>query len=518
MLRASRRQFFQDVGRGMFVASVGLGLATDMGLAPVWADEDPGTLDFGRLESLVVQMQETPAEALQPRLVEMLRSGTSLHDLVRAASLANARSFGGEDYIGFHTLMAIGPAYSMASLLPESERALPVLKVLYRNSNRIQEAGGRANELHQVQPAELSAGQAGADQLRDAVHARDRGQAERILAALTQQSPDEAYNALLETVGESAEVHRVVLAHRSWDMLPLVGMDHAQTMLRQSLRYCVKNEEQSAKYAAPLRALLPKLLDQYKLTGGANGTTPADDAWVDQFSQMLFTAAPEQAADAVAAALAEGIDREHIGEAIALAANQIVLRDAGRTGRQVQPGKPEGSVHGDSHGVHASDSAHAWRGIARTANPRNAAAALVLAAYQVARDRANGGNAFLEWQPRPHSDQLERIGAEDAETLLKELDGAIREQNQEYACALAHRYSEQGYPERPAFDVLLKYAISEDGALHAEKYFRTTSDEFAALRPAFRWRQLTALARVTASEFGRPAPGVAEARKLLGIG
>jgi hypothetical protein len=35
-------------------------------------------------------------------------------------------------------------------------------------------------------------------------------------------------------------------------------------------------------------------------------------------------------------------------------------------------------------------------------------------------------------------------------------------------------------------------------------------------RPAFKWRQLVALARVTASEHGRPAPGYAEAKRLLG--
>jgi hypothetical protein len=519
MFRSSRRQFFQDVGRGMLVASVGYGVALDCGFTPAWADDEPGELKFGALEPLVVLMQDTPADVLQPKLIEMLKTGTSLHDLVCAAALANARSFGGEDYIGFHTLMALGPAYSMASLLPESQRALPVLKVLYRNTNRIQEIGGHAAEAlhHVVTPATLAADQPAEEQLRNAIRGRDRSGAEGILAAIAQSSPEAAYNALLVSVDDSAEVHRVVLAHRAWDMLSIVGMEHAQTMLRQSLRYCVKQEENSAKYSAGLRELLPKLLDQYSLAGRSAGTRAVDDAWIDQFSQNLFTAAPETAAESVAAALAEGIRPEDIGEAIALTANQIVLRDAGRTGRQVQPNKPEGSVHGDSHGVHASDSAHAWRGIARFANPRNAAAALVLGGWQVARDRANGGPSFLEWRPRPHSDQLDKVGSQDAETLLTQLDGAIRESNQEYACALVHRYGEQGYPERPVFDVLLKYAISEDGQLHAEKYYRTTADEFAALRPAFRWREVVGLARVTASEYGRPAPGVAEARQMLGV-
>jgi hypothetical protein len=65
--------------------------------------------------------------------------------------------------------------------------------------------------------------------------------------------------------------------------------------------------------------------------------------------------------------------------------------------------------------------------------------------------------------------------------------------------------------------MLLRYGISEDGALHAEKYYRTVTEEFASTRPAFRWRQLAALARVSASEYGFPAPGMAQARELLRV-
>jgi hypothetical protein len=80
---------------------------------------------------------------------------------------------------------------------------------------------------------------------------------------------------------------------------------------------------------------------------------------------------------------------------------------------------------------------------------------------------------------------------------------------------LVHCYGQLGHDPRPVFDLLLRYAVSEDGALHAEKFYRTCAEEFAGTRPAFRWRHLVALARVTASEYGRPAPGVAEARELL---
>jgi hypothetical protein len=72
--------------------------------------------------------------------------------------------------------------------------------------------------------------------------------------------------------------------------------------------------------------------------------------------------------------------------------------------------------------------------------------------------------------------------------------------------------------EGPVFERLLRYAITEDGALHAEKYFQTVHDDFYSTRPAFRWRHLVALARVTASEYGYAAAGQEEARSLLGIG
>ena len=64
--------------------------------------------------------------------------------------------------------------------------------------------------------------------------------------------------------------------------------------------------------------------------------------------------------------------------------------------------------------------------------------------------------------------------------------------------------------------MMLKYATSEDGALHAEKYYRTAVEEHAASRPAFRGRHLVSLARVTASEYGQRAEGFDLASGLLG--
>ena len=520
--RRTRREFLGNVGRGMLVASVGANTAFDMGLASARAaGEDGGDrLVFGELEPLVSLMQETTAADIVSAVVQKLRAGTELKQLVAAAALANARTFGGEDYIGFHTLMALAPAYHMASEFSDDRRALPVLKVLYRNTNRIQEHGGRASEvLHPVKPGVLSAGHDPGDILRDAVRGKDVDEAERTFAAIAAGSPDEAFNSLLVAVEDQTEVHRVVLPYRAWELLDVVGRDQAHTMLRQSVRYCVKSERHPNEVAnaAPVRALLPKLFDQYHLPRTSPGTRRPGDDWVASMCKTIFESSPATAADAAASALAEGIDPLEIGEAISLAANQLVLRDAGRPERWASPGKPPGSVHGDSVGVHASDAVNAWRSMAKGVNPRNAAACLILAAYEVARDRQHRDAEFRKWTPRPLAEYVEAIKATDPKGLLAETESAIKANQQEIASALVHRYGALGHDPAPVFALMLKYAVSEDGALHAEKYYNTVREEFSTTRPAFRWRQLVALARVTASECGRPAPGIARARELLKV-
>ncbi len=332
--------------------------------------------------------------------------------------------------------------------------------------------------------------------------------AEAAFAAVA-HTPEDAFDALLYEVQDDTEIHRTALPYRAWDLLSIVGREHANTLLRQSVRYCVDAENRWARNRS--RDLLPKLLEEHKLLGATPGTRAAEDKWVSDLSMVIFTSTPEQAANAAAAALAEGMAPDAVGEAISLAANQLILRDHGRTPEMEVTGKPIGSVHGDSIGVHACDSANAWRQMARVARPRNSFACLILGAYQAALDRTDRGGDFQNWKPLPLDYHVRNVKSTTPEALLGELDDAVRGNLQGRASAITQVYGSQGHDPRGVFDLLRKYAISEDGALHAEKYYRTVTEEFAGARPAFRWRQLCALARVTASEYGRPAAGVAEA-------
>jgi hypothetical protein len=125
--------------------------------------------------------------------------------------------------------------------------------------------------------------------------------------------------------------------------------------------------------------------------------------------------------------------------------------------------------------------------------------------------------------PYPWAEHTEALRTNDPAALLREADGAIRDNDQGRACAAVQRYGELGCEPKPVIDLLLRYATSEEGHDHAEKYYRTASQEFATTRAALRWRHLVALARVTASEYGWVGnkrgqdPGFEEACRLLGV-
>ena len=284
MNRSHRREFLANVGRGMLLASVGPAVAGDLGLASAaLADDSSSRLTFGAIEPLVALMQDTPVDSLLPAVVDRIKSGEDFGRLVTAAALANARTFGGNDYEGYHTLMALVPAYQMSRELPDSHKALPILKVFFRNTNHIQQSGGHAHEaLHPVSPAPLSSGECSGEALRDLVRNRDVQAAERAFAALTEKSVPDAYNDLQYLVQDYIDVHRVVLAWRAWSLLDLAGKENAHTLLRQSVRFCCDEEKHARNERAAISA--SKAARDQGLAG-SSGKEPRSYRQVDRRAQ-----------------------------------------------------------------------------------------------------------------------------------------------------------------------------------------------------------------------------------------
>ena len=66
------------------------------------------------------------ARARAAGVTRQVITGTMVGSINAAAALANARTFGGNDYEGYHTLMALVPAYQMSRELSDSHKALPI--------------------------------------------------------------------------------------------------------------------------------------------------------------------------------------------------------------------------------------------------------------------------------------------------------------------------------------------------------------------------------------------------------
>ena len=514
MRRDDRRRFLGQVGSGMLVGSLGTALAGDLGIASEASADDSDRLTFGDLEPLVTVMQETPLKRLQRVLIDELNSGTELRTLVAAGTLANARTFGGHDYVGFHTFMALAPALEMAAELPSERQALPVLKVLYRNTARITEFGGVSEEVLREIDAQKHRGHRNAgQQLQTATRKADVDSAEQIMAAIAGDPAKTIFDHVQLPVQDEVNVHRVVLAWRAWQAVDLVGQQHASTLLRQSVRFCLQSSKtriDQGRRDPELWTLLPSLLDQYHLLGKSPGSRKADDQWIEQMAWTIFQSNRAQAADAVAQALVEGFAPDQIAEAMSVAANLLLLHDPGRD-KDGDGDKVKGSVHGASVGVHASDAANAWRNIARVSSPRNTVASLLVGAYHTAGQspRVSKDRWLLK------SDAVDSI--DDRSLLLQTAKEAVQNRDQRLAGAATQRFGELGGSAAQLSAVMLEFATSEDGALHAEKYFRTANEEFVGTRASLRWRQLVALARVSASEYGTTAPGHHEACELLGV-
>jgi len=512
MAQNTRRTFLSNVGRGMLAGSLGTTLASDLGLSPLRASEEANTSTPDNLEPLISMMQETPLPQLQKTLVGKINSGTDLKSLIAASTLANARTFRGHDYIGFHTFMALAPALDMSARLPAELKALPILKVLYRNTERIHAFGG-APRTSPTPPIVKPDPNANGLALQAATRAGDQRKAEQILSSMRGQPRGEIFNHVQYAVHDSTNVHRVVLAWRAWLAVDLVGEHHAQSLLSQSVRFCTDSSQYRLKKNQPepkMWTTLPAVLDQYKLLDKAPGTREADDQWVEDLAFTILTGNPDSATGAVAQALAEGFQQDTVAEAISLAANLQLLHDPGRA-KASSGDKVIGSVHGDSVGVHASDAANAWRNIARVSNHRNSVVSLLLAAHNSAGLRSRMTRE--QWPLK--DDQAERLTSKSK--VLTMIDNAVRNKDQALAGAAVNRYHDLGGHSKPVFDLMLGFATSEDGALHAEKFYRTVTEEFATTRKSLRWRQLVGLARVSASEYGKKSPGYHEACDLLNV-
>lgn len=501
---ANRRVFLNQMGSGLLLTTLGLELSTELGLAATGPKEtSPGKLEFGKHARLVDLLTETPLKDLQGKLVEEIDKGTTLAQLTAAGALANAQAFGGEDYVGYHAFMALMPAFQISKEIEGRQAALPVMKVLYRNSARLHEAGRHKDPVLTQAPKLGEHSTPSVEQLLARVHDKDKTGAEAVQHQLWKQRPESAIEDLIPVVCQEVDVHRVVLAWRAWDLSRLAGQEHGLTLLRQSVRQCVERE---GRGKIAIRQELPQVLESTRLFEAPMGRRSVEDEWIESLAKQLTQASRKDGAGLVAEALKAGVAPEAIGEALSLASTHLMLRQEAST--RSATGRRRGSVHGAGVGVHSSDTAAAWRAMARFGSVNQRQLALVAGGYHVAGQKDRVASEWFDFWGK-------RFDSLEGQPLLSMLKHALNASDQENAAAAARCYVRRKHPLADILTVLRDASVRAEGALHAEKYYRTQVEAIEGDRPAFRELHMAALARVCASQSYADSPGHGEAVERL---
>ena len=289
----------------------------------------------------------------------------------------------------------------MSRELPEAQRALPVLKVLYRNTNHIQQIGGRSHEaLHPVEPAAVPAGPAGGrgPPRGDPPAGHGRGRADLRRARRTGRSTRRTTTCQylvqdnierpprrpgLARLGPARPDRQGARPHAAPPVGPLLrgrGGEHPQVRLGRAR-------------CAPS---CPGCSTSYRLLSRAAGRAAARRRLGRAAGQTIY-ASTARAGRRRGRRGPGRRDRARGRRRGDLAGRQPARPARPRPrARPTRAAKPVGSVHGASVGVHASDAANAWRNIARVSNRRNALASLIVGAYHTA-----GQAGGLNPQPYP---------------------------------------------------------------------------------------------------------------------
>ena len=307
MVPNTRREFLADVGRGMLVASLGSAVAADLGLATASAAEGAGTLDFGKLEPLVALLQDTPPDKLMPVLVGEAQERHRPPHAGRGRGAGQRPRRSAASTTRATTRSWPSPRRSRwRRNCPRPQRPLPVLKVLYRNATHIQAKGGRKNEvLHPVKPTPVPRGRSGGEVLQEATRKNDPATAEGVFAGAGPGTPGGRLQPrpVLRPGRHQRPPRRAGVAgvgdarlHRQGARPHPAAPDGAVLLQREPRRPADRHPDAPAEAARPVQA------------GRARSSAPAkaDDAWVESLAKVIYGGGREKAADAVAAALAEG--------------------------------------------------------------------------------------------------------------------------------------------------------------------------------------------------------------------
>ena len=395
----TRRELFSDVGRGMIAAAVGTEPRRRSRLRLRARPTRPATSPSATSNRSSRSCRKRPPDKLLPKVAEKLKSGTELKTFVAAAAPgqrprvrrrglrrlphAHGPRPGVQDGEGGDRSPSDSRSRCMKVLVPQ-QHPPPGSR---RHEGRSAEAGRS--------PASSTSDRTRGEQLRDAARKADMAAAEATFAAICKNGkPEDALNATARRGGrrDRGSPRRARVAGVGPDQLrrrragphdaPPVG-----PLLREGRGEREPGEVQPAASRTAAEAARPAQADRAR----SPARRSADDAWVEKFADTIFAStAGSRPPMRSPRRWPRASSAEAIGEAISLAANQLVLRDQGRP-KEWTSAEQAGRQRPRRLGRRALRATRSTPGgtSSRAGDRRTQVTSLILAGYQVARDRGN---------------------------------------------------------------------------------------------------------------------------------
>ena len=492
------------------------------------------------IEPLVRLVEDTAPEEIVESVLQRLRTGTSVRDMLTASALAVSRSCElPADHHGgpVHPVSGVHGVLRLSQRLEGDDQNVPVVQNVALANKHIHDVETGPTSMLDI--ASLMTPDDGSATIEEAfVSALQRRKplaAERyLLAALSRLSPDQVLDCILTVAIPRAALDEhhfnyVVFTARTLDE---IGWQWAPVLLRPPVRYVASHPALYGAFGFPddyvdeiLRnwrdfSSIEGLIDEFRLlqidlrqTTGADETTS-----VGELARCIGL--PENVARIprlLAEALASGLSLEGAGEALSVGAAELFLR----------------CRHASPDEVHMHTAINARRYLLKRENLGLRTKLLALLSWN--RDpEVHFANTSIRCVPEhmcfsPGADEATLAGLPklDQDELLDAIEESIRSHPEipasqarkgiqdlvawpkiQHTLALAEQYAVLGY-DPAAFFARVGVLACEDevSEMHGYKFQQAVYEEYHTTRPDYRWFHLVSVVKHVACIFGiRPKP------------
>lgn len=341
-MHIARRNFVRTVSLGAIAGACDLSFMSR--LTPVSAQEaklDSSTVQLRpEIDPLVRLLEETPRNKVLEEVTQRIKRGTSYQEVLAALLLAGVRNIQPRPSVGFkfHAVLVVNSAHLASLASPDSDRWLPILWAIdeFKASQARDEDEGNWT-MSALDDSAVPPGHQARQAFIEAMEKWDESAADVAAASVARHlGANEAFELFARFASRDFRSigHKAIYLANAWRTLHCIGWQHSEPVLR-SLAYALLNREGGANPAtsdlAPDRPMrrnveLAKTIRPDWYSGRR------DSGATRELIATLRDGSDEEACNATAKMLNDGIDPQSIYDAMLVGAGELLMRQPGIVG------------------------------------------------------------------------------------------------------------------------------------------------------------------------------------------